>query len=510
MPLMPISRPNLTTAQPGAPLSHSATRMMHAVGLHDEGRYVESLALFEQLLREEPNRYDLLTWVAILRAQLGAFSEALLLLEASLRMAPDQSNAHNARAICLYKLSRFEEAIAAFERAAELGLNAANRNKSTVLTTLGRFEEANAYCDLALQDDPNDATVYHDKAMPLFAMRRFDEVLAALDKSLELKPGYAEAYFNKALLLLAMGDFTNGWDLFEWRWRMEEARAAVVQTRQRVGRKPLWLGDRIIEGKTILLHAEQGFGDTFQFLRFVPYVTALGAKVILQVPVSMKRLAASLDCDCTILTPADELPPIDMHCPLMSLAKALNLQPGRIPAPRAYLRADPALLSAWSERLGPWRRPRIGLVWFGSMLGGLPNLKSMAFEDITSLTNCDADFFALQKSPRPEDLVFQRNEQVWDLGEELGDFADTAAAMTLMDLIISVDTGPAHLAGALGRPLWIMLPSHPEWRWPDGETTPWYPSARQFWQPAPSDWATPLAEVRAALRTWIPTIRGPE
>src|SRR6185437_13840486 len=151
MPLMPITRPTVGTPHPAASPSNSATRMIQAVGLHDEGRYAESLALFEQLLREEPHRFDLLTWVAIVRAQLGAFSDALLLLEASLRMAPDQPDAHNARAICLYKLSRTEESLAAFERAAGLGLKGADRNKSTVLTTLGRFEEANAYCDLVLQ-----------------------------------------------------------------------------------------------------------------------------------------------------------------------------------------------------------------------------------------------------------------------------------------------------------------------------------------------------------------------
>jgi tetratricopeptide (TPR) repeat protein len=509
MPLMPISRPTFASPQPGAPNSDSATRMIQAVGLHDEGRYPEALALFEQLLREEPHRFDILTWIATIRALLGAYSEALLLLDVSLRMAPDQPDAHNTRAICLYTLSRTEEAVAAFERAAELGVSAANRNKGTVLTTLGRFEEANAYCDLVLQDNPDDASVYHDRAMPLFAMRRFKDALATLDKALELNPGYADAHFNKALVLLSMGDFTNGWDLFEWRWRLEEARSAAIKTRKRVGRKPLWLGDRAIEGKTILLRAEQGFGDTLQFLRFVHHVEALGAKVILEVQAGIKRLAASLDCDCTILTPADELPPFDVHCPLMSLAKALNLQPDRIPAQKAYLHADPDLLAAWSQRLGLWRRPRIGLVWFGSMPGGLPNLKSMAFDDILSLTDCDADFFALQKSPRPEDLAFQRNERVQDLSEELSDFADTASVMTLLDLVISIDTGPAHLAGALGRPLWLLLPSHPEWRWPDGETTPWYPSARQFWQPAPGDWATPLAEVRAALRAWLPTVRAP-
>jgi hypothetical protein len=188
----------------------------------------------------------------------------------------------------------------------------------------------------------------------------------------------------------------------------------------------------------------------------------------------------------------------------MSLAKALNLQPDRIPAPPFYLKADSEHLALWDARLGNRRRPRIGLVWFGSMLGGTANLKSMAFEDMLTVTDCDADFFSLQKQRGSADeLAFQRNEAIFDIAGDIRNFADTAAIMTRMDLIISVDTGPAHLAGALGRPLWLLLPSQPEWRWPDGPSTPWYPSARLFRQTEPGNWEGPLAAVRSALKQWL-------
>jgi Flp pilus assembly protein TadD len=482
---------------------------MQALALEEEGRHREAHVLLEQLVREDPSRADLLTRLAIARAELGLFTDALRLLEGSLLMDPKQANAHNARGICLYRLNRIEDALEALDQALALGTAGTNLNKATVLTAAGRFEDAIESCDRALTGTPADAVVYHDRAIPLFALRRFDEAIACLDQALVLRPGYAKAYFSKAIALLTVGRFTEGWRMYEWRLRMEEVRSELVRVRKRVGRTPLWLGDREIAGKTILLHAEQGFGDIFQFLRFVPMVAAKGAKVILEVPASVTRLAASVDCDCTVISQVDPLPPIDLHCPLMSLTVAFDLQPDTIPSPPAYLRADAERLAMWRERLGPWRRPRIGLIWFGSMLGGLPNLKSMAFEDILTLTDCDADFVALQKSQTPEEMAYQRSETVLDVSDEIGDFSDTAAIMSLLDLVISIDTGPAHLAGALGRPLWLLLPSQPEWRWPDGPTTPWYPSARQFWQPKPLDWETPLNEVRQALAAWLPTVSRP-
>jgi tetratricopeptide (TPR) repeat protein len=504
MPLMPTLKP------PTGPVSGDPSgALTKAIELHQAGKLQDAKALLEALMQSDTRRFDIMTLLGVVKVQLGEYEEALRILNLSLRLGPGQGDAHNLRGYCLFKLDRLDVAVESFNTALDLGVEAAHRNLATVLTNLGQFHDAIEHYNKALLADPADITIHHDRAVPLFALRRFDEALAGLDKLIAEQPGYAEAYFGKALILLTTGDYTNGWNLFEWRWRMAEAMPDQIKLRKRVLRKPLWLGDRVIEGKTILLQAEQGFGDSLQFCRFVPIVASLGAKVILEVPPGLKVLMESLDADIQVVTPADPLPPFDLYCPLMSLAKAIGLQQNKIPAPPFYLSANPERLAAWRARLGLRTRPRIGLVWFGSMIGGIANLKSMAFEDILSVTDCDADFFALQKQRTPgPGLAFQRSDSVTDLGDEIVDFADTAAIMTLLDLVITVDTGPAHLAGALGRPLWVMLQSQPEWRWPDGPTTPWYPSARLFRQTVAGDWNGPLMAVRDALPAWLSGIRA--
>ena len=499
MPLLP------TVARPLEPDAlDPATVLARGLALQEAGALPEAKAAFENLLRLYPHRFDIASLLGIVRTQLTEYASALQILDASLKAAPGQGDALNAQGYCLFKLERMDAAVVSFGLAIEHGCKDAHRNLAAVLANLGRFDGAVSHYQAAIEHNPSDPTIHHGLALPLFSLRRFGEALRHIDRAIELDPGYAEAYFVKATTLLSVGDFRNGWDLFEWRWRLPEARLDSQRHRKLFARKPLWLGDREISGKTILLHAEQGFGDTFQFARFVPVVASLGAKVIFMAPRSTLALMRSLDSGCEVIAPDDPIPPFDMHCPLMSLAKALDLQPDRIPAPLSYLEADAALRNKWKVRLGERKRPRIGLIWFGSMLGGIPNLKSMAFEDIVALTDCDADFFSLQKQRLPGDeLTFQQAESVIDLGPEIQDFADTAAIMASLDLIITVDTGPAHLAGALGRPVWVVLPSYPEWRWPDGATTPWYPSARLFRQPAPNDWGSVLAVVKSALVEWL-------
>jgi tetratricopeptide (TPR) repeat protein len=504
MPLLPQIRP-LTDQAP----TDSTQLLAHAVSLQSAGKFQEAKSILEDLVVIHPARFDVITLLGIVTAQSEDYEQALRVLDVSLRVNPDQAEARNARGVCLVKLERAEAAIESFEQALALGFLEAHTNLGTTLTNLGRYEAALDHYQKALQGAPADPKLYHSQALPLLALRRFDEALASLDHAIDLNPAFAECYYLKALAHLMLGDFTTGWDLFEWRWRMPEARTDVRRLRV-----PLWLGDRVIEGKTILLHAEQGFGDTFQFCRFVPHVIALGAKVILEVPPALTELMASLHPDIEIIARGAHLPRFDLHCPLMSLAKALDLQPNRIPRAPFYLQPDPQRVAKWKVRLGPRKRPRVGLIWFGSMRGGAANLKSMAFEDMLILADTDADFFALQKQQAPGDeLLYQRSDRITDLGPELADFADTAAAMSCLDLIVSVDTGPAHLACALGRPTWIVLMSQPEWRWPDSHTTPWYPSARLFRQTIANDWTQPLAAVKAGIQRWLSgdlELPGPE
>jgi Flp pilus assembly protein TadD len=494
MPKMPTPHPAAGTL-----FENPDAMVAKATALLDAGRSDDARIVLERVLRIDRSRFDALTLLGIAHAQLGRPEDGLRLIDLALRMAPDQAIGQNARGVCLFQLDRIEEAFESFDNATRLGLDAAYKNRGATLMYLGRYDEGLASSDKALLINPSDPEIYVHRVPALLSHRRYDEALASLDHAVALRPDYAEAWFYKARILLTRGDFDAGWDLFEWRWRMRQAQRSL-----RDFVEPLWLGTESIAGKSILLHAEQGFGDMLQFCRFAPIVANLGAKVILEVPSELHALAMSLGHGIEVVPREAAPPPCDFQCPLMSLPKALGLQPDKIPAPRSYLFAPVDRLAAWDVRLGPPARPRVGLVWFGSFSGGIANLKSMAFEEMGSLTDCGADFFSLQKQQPTQDAsAFQRSDTIVDLGPELKDFADTAAAMSKLDLIITVDTAAAHLAGALGGPVWVLLSTQPEWRWPDGPSTPWYPTARLFRQSVPCDWRQPLAEVRMALEDWI-------
>jgi Flp pilus assembly protein TadD len=494
MPKMPTPHPAAGTL-----FENPDAMLAKATALLDAGRSDDARILLERVLRIDRSRFDALTLLGIAHAQLGRPEDGLRLIDLALRMAPDQAIGHNARGVCLFQMDRTEEAFESFDSATRLGLDAAHKNRGATLMYLGRYDEGLASSDKALLLNPSDPEIYVHRVPALLSHRRYDEALASLDHAVALRPDYAEAWFYKARILLTRGDFAAGWDLFEWRWRMRQAQRSL-----RDFGEPLWLGEESISGKSILLHAEQGFGDMVQFSRFGPLVADLGAKVTLEVPNELHELMKSLGHGIEVVAEGDPRPPCEFRCPLMSLPKALGLRPDRIPAPRSYLSASADRLAAWDARLGQSTRPRVGLVWFGSFAGGIANLKSMAFEDMLTLTNCEADFFSLQKQqPLDDASAFQRDDTLVDLGPELKDFADTAAAMSKLDLIITVDTASAHLAGALGKPVWILLSTQPEWRWPDGPATPWYPTARLFRQSVACEWGQPLAEVREALRSWI-------
>jgi Flp pilus assembly protein TadD len=494
MPLMPVSPSPIGSAIPD-----QAALLARGAALQNAGRASEAKAIFERMLMLDTRRFDILTLLGMAKAQLGDFAGALTTLELSLRMVPDQANAQNARGFCLFELNRTEEALACFDRAIALKFDPAWTNRAAALTAMGRFQEALDSYDRAIRIDPSDPTLYNSRVAALLWLRRDTDAMESLNRAIALKPEYAEAYYMKSQILLLRGEFTKGWDMFEWRWRMGQAQTAI-----RSFDVPLWLGRQDVAGRTILLYAEQGFGDTLMCCRFVPLVAALGAKIVLEVPATLHALMKTLDCPMDVVTAGSNLPGFDLQCPLMSLPKALNIQPDTIPAPVSYLRADADRQAAWANRFGPKTRPRIGLVWFGSLRGTIAWPRSMAFEDIVPITQCNADFYSLQKQMDPDaSLDFQTHPTVIDLGPELHDFADTAAAISQLDLVISVDTAVVHLAGALGKPVWVLLATWPEWKWGEATQTPWYPSARIFRQTTPNDWSEPLEAVKEALVPWL-------
>ena len=346
---------------------------------------------------------------------------------------------------------------------------------------------------IALKSDYADA--YYNRGIVLQEHKQFDAALASYDKALALKPDYADAGFNKSLALLLTGDFAQGWHLYEKRWLRKEK-----SHDQRSLTQPLWLGKETLEGKTILLHTEQGLGDSLQFVRYVPLVSRLGARVILEYDRPLAGLFEGLEGVSAVIEKGQPLPAFDYHCPLLSLSLAFETRLETIPSPTPYLTSPPEALQRWSARLGEKIQPRIGLVWSGNTANKNDHNRSLTLTQLLPHLPPDYDYVSLQKEVRESDQIALAQSSIRHFGNELNDFTDTAALCDLMDLVISIDTSVAHLSGALGKPTWVLLPYVPDWRWLlDRDDSPWYASVRLFRQPKPSDWESALERVHDAL-----------
>ncbi len=440
---------------------------------------------------------------------LGRYAEALECFNAFDRLNPNIAALYQTRGLCLQRLGRFEEAQADFERSIALNPGEAetHKNLGTLHSRLGRMEQAFASIDRALELRPNFSAALNEKARALWSLRLLDEAFAALHKSLAVDPGNADTIWNLALLQMLTGDFERGWLGREARWR-----APSLGLVDRGFSQPLWLGDQPIEGKTILLHADEGLGDSIQFARYVPMVAALGAQVILEVQPPIQQLLAGVSgvSTCVGRSSSTSLA-FDLHCPLGSLPLAFGTRPDTIPFAEAYLPAPPAArVKAWEDRLGPRNRFRVGLVWSGNPDHNNDHNRSMALRTLAPLLDCDVQFVSLQKGVRDQDRAFLgERPDIVDLTEHLTDFSETAALVFCLDLVISVDTSVVHLAGALGAPVWTMLPFNPDWRWLlNRNDSPWYRSMRLFRQPERGDWASVVdclrLELEGLVSAWRP------
>jgi hypothetical protein len=322
-----------------------------------------------------------------------------------------------------------------------------------------------------------------------------------------LQPDYAEAHWNESLVRLLMGDYERGWRKYEWRWKNQN----LEQFGKTFEQSP-WLGEEQVAGKTILLHSEQGFGDVMQFCRYVPLVTAHGARVLFSVSEPMCDLmTTSFDGTAQILRLDRGIPRFDRHCPLASLPLAFRTTLETIPAQTPYLRVSPEKIRAWSGRLGAKCRPRIGIAWSGSPTHKNDNNRSIDFMGFSRLLDLGATFVSLQKEVRSGDASAVKDRtDLLQIADELTTFADTAAVIANLDLVISVDTSVAHLAGALAKPVWILLPFVPDWRWLiDRSDSPWYPTARLFRQDAPGDWPAVIDRVCGELEKQLHVYAAP-
>ncbi|MGY0833203.1 tetratricopeptide repeat protein [Azospirillum argentinense] len=399
---------------------------------------------------------------------------------------------------------RWDEAEAAYRAALDLapGYGAAWGNLGSLLAGLGRFEEALAAFATAEERGFSGPSLWSARGNARLAMARPAEALADFDRVLQARPGDAGMRWNRGFARLLAGDCEGGWPEFDW--RRHDARAEPPWRRFA---QPTWTGGDIA-GRTILLYAEQGLGDTLQFVRYVPLVAARGARVILEVQRPLVSVLSGLPGVERLIARGDPLPDFDLECPLMSLPRAFGTKLDDVPTAVPYLRADPKRAAAWSERLADGQLTggpglRVGLVWAGNPRFPGDALRSPRLAGLRPVLDAPGvRFFGLQKGPGREDLDRVPMPSTFtDLGPDIADFADTAAIMANLDLVISSCTGPAHLAGALGVPVWVVLPLSPDWRWLLGrEDSPWYPTARLFRQTRVGDWAEVGGRVADALR----------
>ncbi|MCA8094055.1 tetratricopeptide repeat protein [Burkholderia anthina] len=499
--------------------------------LIDLDRPSEALAAFNEAIAADPARIDVLYNSAVALERLGRADEALARCERVLALDPGNVRAHASRGNALLQLKRYDDALAGYTRALEIDPHSAetlcNRgtvlrylkryddalasydavlardarfaeawtNRSSVLQDLHRYDDAMASLDRAIALRPEHATNWLNRGNLHFETARTDDALAAYDRAIALHPDYAEAHFARASLYLIEGDFARGWPEYEWRLR-----DAQLARHYRPFTQPAWRGDTPLDGRTVLIHAEQGFGDTLQFCRYVPLVAARGARVVFEVQPPLRALMASLHGAADVIARGAPLPAFDCQAPLLSLPHAFRTDEATIPRAGAYLQADPQRTREWDALLGERRRPRIGLAWAGNPEHRNDHNRSIDFACFAPLFDLDVDWISLQKPVRERDVARLAQAPVRRVDDELGDFADTAALIGALDLVIAVDSAVAHLAGALGSLVWVLLPDPAEWRWMrTRDDSPWYPSARLFRQAAPGNWADTIDAVRAAI-----------
>ncbi len=466
-------------------------------------RREQAVLSFQQALKFDPRDRDAACNSGALLFQLGRLDEALSCFNLCDRLQGDHAPTLQKRALALSGLERFEEAMADSKRAHALDPTNADicNSNGTILQSLGRNDEALSWFDRSLERRPNHVETLNNKAYSFIELRRFDEAFAVYRQSKAIDRGHAATDWNMALLQMMTGNFEAGWAGREVRWKTLLPGEAPKLP------KPIWLGDEAIAGKTILLHSDEGLGDAIQFARYIPMVAARGARVIVVIEDALCPLLSALSGVSQCLSKsAGALPAFDFHCPLSSLPLAFGTRLDSIPAESSYLPPPAAdRVQDWQNRLGPHGRLRVGLVWSGNPKHNNDRNRSVPLRMLDRILDLDATFVSLQKDPRPVDrqTLLERPEIV-DLTTDLTDFAETAALVSCLDLVISVDTSIAHLAGALGRPTWILLPYTPDYRWLlDRDDSPWYPTVRLFRQTASREYQSVLDIVRTELLALI-------
>jgi tetratricopeptide (TPR) repeat protein len=475
------------------------TLLDQAVGLHGQGRLDEAEPLYLKILAVDPGHMDARHMLGVLRAQQGRNAEALELIAPVVAADPRNALALANLGNVLNSLERFAEALDAYDRS--LALNPdyapAHLSRGNVLQLLLRYGEALEAYNRFLGFAPDHAQAWNNRGVALQNVRRLDEALDSFRRAEALDPILAMAPLNRSFCHFLMQDFAAGLPLYEWRKQMVQPMEA------RVYPQPLWTGAQDLKGKTLFAYVEQGLGDTIQFYRYVRFAQARGVKVILSVPDKLIALLRRAEPPVELIGWGKMPPDFDLHIPLASIPLAVGMTVQTIPVSDQYLTAEPARVAKWKARLGE-HGFRIGIAWQGNELVMGAEGKSFPVAALEAIAQIPGlRLIALQKNAGSEQLAHLPAGMAverYDFDEGPDAFLDTAAIMTTCDLVISADTAPAHLAGALGVPSWVALKHIPDWRWfLDRADSPWYPSLRLFRQPATGDWASVFRTMQAEL-----------
>jgi tetratricopeptide (TPR) repeat protein len=466
--------------------------------LRDLGRLDEALADLDMAIALSPGLVEAFNNRGNVYQDMGQFEAALADYDRAIALKPDNADAFNNRGNLRQQLGQYEEALPDYAKAITLkpGYAEAYYNHGTALYELGRFDAALPPLARAVALRPDFAKAIYNHGTTLMALGRIDDALIDFAKALEVQPDFHQPAWNRGLCHLLLGHWREGWPDYERRWHTTQS-----PPHWHTCGRPQWTGREDIRGKTLLLHSEQGHGDTIMAARFVRPVIARGARVILDTPPAMRPLLEQIE-GVTLTREDEPSPAFDLYCPLMSLPPALDVTLESLPADVPYLSAPPVHVAKWQPRLASAAGLKVGINWAGNPTFHHDEMRSIGLARMLPLlAQSGVQFFALQKDLRDGDAEILRSHPgVAPLGDQIESFADTAAIVSQLDLVISSDTSVVHLAGALGKPVWILLQHVPDWRWLLGrDDSPWYPTARLFRQTEFGDWAGVVQRVALAL-----------
>lgn len=467
-------------------------------------RYTEALESFDRAIQLRPDYAEADNNRGITLRDMQRLEEALLSHDRALEIRPDYGHAWKCRGLVLGDLKRFTEALTCHDRAIELCAEDAQafKYRGNVLYRLKRFEEAVQSYTQAITLRPGDAEAFYNRGLPLRELLRLEEAIESCERAIQIRPDYAEPWWNQAEMRILAGDYEQGWPMLAWRWRSREY-GKVMRALDR----PLWDGVENLRGKTLLITLDGGFGDTLNFCRYAPGLAALGIQVIMEVQCGLLELLRGSFPTLQVIANGEDLPAFDWHCPMMNLPGLSNPSLNGIPAEIPYLQTSADKVREWQGKLEPKVRPRIGLVWSGSLDHSNDPQRSMPVERMFELMSLDAEFHCLQKHIRDSDREALRQMPIRTWEADVDAFAETAALVMAMDLVISVDTSVAHLAGGLGKPVWVLLPYVPDMRWLLGrQDSPWYPSVmRLFRQTESRTWPKVILRAKSELARFLQT-----